>query len=421
MFFLLDDIINATIVFIMRYGDLEFINFSNVLTCIEQSTEKLSRADVAKHLGLSRTTASIIANKLVALDILREERSVTNGRGRPGTPLSIETSTWFAIGASYHPPQCAFVITNLRGQVVDKYMTYIDSYSPELFVEKLLEGLRRMLDRCPGKLFPALAVGVPGVIDTETGKIKYSYDLNWLSAIPLKEIIESKLGITTYMLNRYQASSLAEFRYGRWKRIPNMVYLGLGTGLRISLFVDGKLVEGANFSAGRIAHTQIDPDGPLCGCGQRGCLQAMSNEQALIATAKELRESAEENPKFLASPLWDLPLDDCSILHITAAADAGDPFACECVNRIAAPLIRILATIVDTVDPQLVIIGGPLGNCCSYLTKRIRSELKRIGTSENLRKLSVEQSSIDSYGSAAGAVSVALEHKLELLLPLLTN
>ncbi len=405
----------------MRYGDLEFINFCNVLDCVEHRLDRPSRADVAKDLSLSRTTASIIANKLVALGVLQEEQVITAGRGRPGTPLSVDTSTWFAIGAAYHPPQWAFVITNLRGEIVERHTIFLEDISKKHFVQTLIKGLQYMLDRCPGKLFPALAVGVPGVIDTKTGTILYAYDLNWQEPmIAFREKIEQHFNMRTYILNRYRASSLAEFRYGKWKGIPNMLYLGIGTGMRSSLFVDGKLVEGQNFSAGRIAHIQVDPDGPLCGCGQRGCLQEMCNEQALLRSARELRQS-QNGTEFKDSPLWKVDPEDYSILRITAAADAGDPFACACVDIITAPLIKVLAIMIDTLDPQVAIIGGPLGNCCAYLVQRVKSELKRMATTDNLKNLDVVQSSVDSYGSAAGAVSVALEHKLELLLPFATR
>ena len=131
----------------MHNDDLEFLNCSNMMEVIENTLPNPSRAQVAKHLGLSRTATSMIAQKLIEGGLIVELETVKKGRGRPGTPLAVNTNHWHALGAAYLENAWRFVIVNLGGEVVESMDLPVPSTEPEDLIQTLIEGFTMMRDK----------------------------------------------------------------------------------------------------------------------------------------------------------------------------------------------------------------------------------------------------------------------------------
>lgn len=390
----------------MQNDDLEFINSQNVLACIERELEKPSRARIAKHVGLSRTAITLIAQRLIKHHLIQELETTINGRGRPGTPLVIDETYWHVVGASFYSKRWLFVAINLMGKIILQHTVPVASTTPEEIIGRLLEGLDYMRANCPGQMIPAFGIGAPGVIDNETGDIFRADDLGWKEIIPIRKIIEAHTGLKAYIINRYRADGLAEIRYGNHQKARNLLYIGIGTGIAGSIYLNGELMNSTKY---RLGHMVIDPNGPMCGCGQRGCLQAMAAESALISFAAA---QIKQHPGFLSSSN-DRQLTGALICRL---AEEGDADAGSCIEHIAIPISIAICTLVNAIAPETIIIGGPLGDSSRHLVDSIRKRVKEHLLDWQFSELTIAQGTRGYSGSAVGAASFALDHKLELIL-----
>lgn len=398
----------------MRHEDLEYTNYRHVLDCIEHDMVTPSRADIAKRLGMSRTTVSSITNNLVAKGVLAEEKGMTDTRGRPGNPLGMNGDVWKVLGAAFYSTSWLFVVCNLLGTILDTYELPVEPVTPANLVSTLIDGLSYMRDLHSTNLLPAVGIGVPGVVDTVNGDILFAHDLAWNERFNVSSKVEETLGLKVFMSNRYCLAGEAEFKYANPENIKDFIYIGLGSGISCAIFVNGKLLVGDNHCAGRIAHIQVDPDGLLCSCGKRGCLLAVSNRRTLIDNVLQHRNDASVD-----SPLKTVPADELTIELVCRYADAGDSFARRCLDVALKPLIQVISILVSALHPKKIVIGGSVGSMCAYLTERIDTVLKIYPDYFPVVDLKVVQSRLPKSGAALGAASLVIEHKLELLYPIL--
>lgn len=400
----------------MRYEDMEYMNYEHILRSIECDLENPSRADIAKHLGLSRTTVSTITNTLISWGVVSEGKGLSVSRGRPGNPLAINNRVWKVLGASFYSSSWMFVLCDLRGKILDTHKLEVGHPTPSALVASLIEGLQYMKGLYGDHLLPAVGIGVPGVVDTKNGDILFAHDFSWKNPFPVRSIVEREVGTKVFMKNRYCLAGIAECRYANPTKERNMIYIGLGSGISCAIFVDGKLVESDGFSAGRISHIQVDPDGKQCNCGKKGCLLTVANEWALVDMVLAGRTAGQ-----VSGALASMSEGNIDGESVGAAADAGDTFACHCIDTLAKPLGKVIAMLVDVLNPGKIVIGGPVGYSCEYLVRKIERDLKRYPEYPPVANLRVERGRLREPGSALGAASLVIEHKLELLYPLFSS
>ncbi len=395
----------------MRYEDMEYLNYKNIIDSIEEVDDP-TRAIIAKELGLSRTTVSNVVNSLIENGIAEETETAKSSRGRPGLKLKFTDNRWFALGAAFSSDSWSYVLVGLDGTIADKYTTpSVTNFTPEGLLSTLIAGLRFMITRSKGWILPAIGLGLPGIVDSEKGCILRANDLGWHKTINVSEIVERELGYRVYCINRYTTSGLAEYRYANAEKEKNMIYIGIGSGIRSAIFVNGSLLTGTTYTAGRIAHLVINPNGPLCDCGKHGCLLAMANDRALRQNALEIRRRIEYSKSILAS----LPDDAITSFSVAELADDGDECARAVMKSIASPLAKGLSILADIINPRKIVIGGPIGYNSRYLVDEIRSNFDILAADEPYKGLKIEQGRLKETGAALGAATLVLQNKAELL------
>lgn len=400
---------------------LEINTTFDVLSCIEENEKYYTRADVAKQLNLSRTTVSTAVSRLIELGIVQEEISaqkisVFQGRGRPGIPLKLTTNTWYAIGASFHSSTWLFVMTDLNCNVVYKHSIKLPDITEEMFTSALLDGLRHIIKQCPGRLLSLLGIGVPGLVNEDSGVILHAEDLGWHN-VPVKETIFREIGIPAIVLNRHRACALAESKFGFEKNPGITVYMGIDTGIIAPIISNGRLLTGASFGAGEIGHTIIDPNGKVCRCGKRGCLQAMAALDALnnnIKTELASKDNPQSDDAFLPYIQKGLSIPGPVIME---AACNNNLAAINGLREISKYLAIAIANLINLLNPQTIILGGPLSyNCDDLLVKLIENEVKNYAMAYPLSTVRIVSSRLGIFSGAIGAASLPLEHKLNLVL-----
>lgn len=365
-----------------------------------------SRADVARHLGLSRTTASTLVGNLIGLNLLAERNVRREGRGRPGIILDLDESRWRAIGAEYHSGRWSFAETNLKGSIVRTESRPVESPDPECFLAELLSGLDSFMRHATGDLLPTVGIGTPGLVDRRHGTILRADDLGWID-VQVASAVENRLGIPALTINRNRASGLAEARFGAGRAVCQFLYIGIGTGISAAIFLDGALVNGATFGAGEIGHMVIERDGPRCGCGKRGCLQALASGGALVRMARARMAAGDE------SSLVGFG-DRLTGEDICRAALSGDATSRACLREAGSWLGITVANLVTVFNPDKVIIGGPIGLQEGPLLDHIRDSARGSAMPHAFKAASIERAALGEEAGALGAACMVLDRKLEL-------
>lgn len=396
-------------------------NLKDCLDYIEHAPAPPSRASIARHLSLSRTTSSALVNRLVSLGVIQETVSEKNerpdSRGRPGIPLQLSKGQWYALGAAFSGDEWRFLVVDLEGHVVKEHTERVSSFTVKVFTQGLLAGLDRMIKNKPGALLPLIGIGVPGLVDSNSGIIISADDMAWKNVELGKEVL-GHTGLPALIMNRHRLSGLAEARFGKDRSIKNLVYIGVGSGISAAFINDGVLMEGTSFSAGEIGHILIDPKGPLCGCGKRGCLQALASSQALVGIVEKLHRSLPgSSGKLQQNPLWKI-LQEKSLLSgelIGIEANRDNKVAVSCMAKIAKPLGIAAANLINILNPQKLIIGGSLGNTGPLLTSMIIREAAKHAMPTPFGAVTIEPSVLGNRAGALGAACLPLQYKLELL------
>ena len=205
-----------------------------------------------------------------------------------------------------------------------------------------------------------IGVACAGGIDTPRGVVVTpSPNLPGWSDVPLADIIHKKFGVSVFLLNDASAAALGEHRYGAGRGVKDLVLFTLGTGIGGGIIIDGELYLGAVGGAGELGHMTVAADGPLCGCGNTGCLELFASGRAVE------RDAAARLRRGDKSVLLDMVKGDCDSVTTAQVGDAargGDPLAGDIIARAAFYLGVGMVNMVNIFNPELVVIGGGMAD-----------------------------------------------------------
>ncbi len=250
----------------------------------------------------------------------------------------------------------------------------------------------------------ALGIGLPGLADLERGMSLFLPNLpgNWRN-VPVRSTLEEALGCPVYVLNDVRMATLGELTYGAGQGVGTFVFLALGTGIGGGLVVDGKLHLGILGAAGEIGHQTILPDGPLCGCGNRGCLEALASGPALSAEGIRLI-LAGQAPILRANVQGDLArVSPRTMAH---AAEC-DPAVRSALLRAAEYIGIGVANAVTIIHPELVVLGGGVAELGDILFDTVRAVVRERVRMFPVDDLRIEPSALGGKAGLLGGVALA--------------
>ncbi|MCR5329506.1 MAG: ROK family protein [Saccharofermentans sp.] len=244
----------------------------------------------------------------------------------------------------------------------------------------------------------AIAAGAPGVIDQDKGVVLFSPNLPWKN-YNIRKPIEDEFGCPFYIGNDVNVGVLGEYKYGAAKGYKNVVGLFVGTGMGGGLILNGELFTGNKFKAAEYGHMILDPEGPLCNCGQRGCLEAFSSKQGM---SSYIRQQVSRGRKSSMAEYVENGVFKSKALKNALAE--GDAVACEAVNRACHYLAVASGNLVNTFSPDVVVYGGGVIEAVGDIfIEKILSEVDRycmpsIRTTVDFKKAALGDDSI-LYGA----------------------
>lgn len=222
------------------------------------------------------------------------------------------------------------------------------------------------------KDFKAIAAGAPGVIDQGAGIILTSPNLPWTD-YDIKSSIEKKFDIPFYIGNDVNVGVLGEWKYGVAKGYKNVVGFFVGTGMGGGLILDGKMFTGNKYKAAEYGHMILDPEGPLCGCGQRGCLEAFSSKKGMSSYI--LQQTARGRKNMLAETIENGVFKSKNLKKAIAAKDT---VTLEAVDRACHYLAIATGNMINTISPDIVVYGGGVMEAVGdFFMEKILAEVDR--------------------------------------------
>lgn len=332
------------------------INRDIVLDLI-RTRQPVARADLARLSGLQPSTVSAIVEQLLSEGWITEGAVVRRPRGRRPTLLSVNDVLVILV-ADLRPHQAIVAVIDLNGRFLSKEAVPLVS-DPARSIRKITDCMRAMRDRHVDKAFEGIGVSLPGRVDPESQRLILAPNLKW-SDYDVKHAIEKEMNLQVELDNAANACLLSEWWFGRMDGVRNAVLITISEGLGTGILANGQIIVGRNGLAGEFGHIPIDPAGPACGCGQRGCWEVFASSSAALRFYKEL------SPK--SSPL--------GIQELLQLAEEGDAIAIEVVTRQAKYLGRGLRLITAALSPELILITGDLTTSWSRFGPVVQAELE---------------------------------------------
>ncbi|NCO33578.1 MAG: hypothetical protein AUJ92_20155 [Armatimonadetes bacterium CG2_30_59_28] len=316
------------------------------------------------------------------------------------------------LGADLGGSHIAVAAVNRQGDIVDKVEDPLTrAEDQDEIIRRIIHCFQKMRRKrqLRGKLNPQVGIGVNGVTDMERGIVVFSPNLKgqWRN-VPLKKNLEAALRIPVAVANDVRAFTLAESRFGAGRGATNMVGIAIGTGIGGGLIIDGKLHTGLDTRGAELGHVIIDYNGPRCGCGSYGCVEAMAAAPAITGMAiGRIRQSAGST---LMYEFAEGDLNRVSPEVVARAAAAGDLAALEIMNKVGMYIGVAIASLLAALCPERVVIGGGVARAGEVLFDPIRRTLKKWVHTAPLRKIDVVPAELGTDAGVIGAAVWAMDH-----------
>ncbi len=367
-----------------------------------------SRADLARYSGLSAPTISSGVAYLRQNDLVKQLGPGPSNGGRRPDLLRFNSKVGFVAGADIGTSLVRIALADLDGSIVGKDAVTTNSQSnPSHMVALIADGIKNLLLRCgiPSKKLLALAVGVPGITDVQKGTVLSAPILQQWCEVPLREILEDKLGIQTAVENDVNLAALGEGRCGIARAVKNFVFLTVGSGVGAGIFINGHLYHGADWAAGEIGYLYIPgtEESPLA-ILKPGPLEGLIGAKAIERAWRNLSGgSGGDGHK------RDFPMDGGEIL---ALAEKGNLIADRILQQTARILADAITNLSVVLNPSLVVLGGRVGS-----RPALFKATSRIIECNEFCRPRLAVSTLAAEASVMGAVHLALSVAEKKILP----
>ena len=316
------------------------INRQIVLNLI-RTRQPISRADLARLSGMQRSTISLIVESLVAEQWVIEGPTGRLPRGRRPTFLRLNDER-VIIGVDIRPTQTTIAIGDVNGRFSSQEVM-LTPPEPKQAITEIIERIGRLIAFSKGRKIEGIGIALPGRFDSTTDRLVFAPNLKWRD-VDLRGPITEATGLEVELENAANACVLAAVWFDHMDSCRNLVVVTVSEGIGAGILINGQLARGLSDMAGEFGHVPLDHDGPLCGCGSRGCWEVFASNRAGIRYYRELTSHTS----------------DLSFVKLLNLADQGDPCAAKALETMASYLGRGMRMIVAGLAPVRILIVGDL-------------------------------------------------------------
>ncbi|MGA7156660.1 MAG: ROK family transcriptional regulator [Acidobacteriaceae bacterium] len=322
-----------------------------------RARQPVSRADLARLSGLQRSTVSEIVEDLIQEEWVREGSVARRPRGRRPTMLGLNEDL-VILAVDIHPRQATVAVIDLNGHFLSRDVVAIVS-NPERAVENIVGSMRRLQQKHPGKSFEGIGISLPGRVDPKTQRLIFAPNLKW-SSFDIRGVVEKAMGLKVEMDNAANAWLLSEMWFGKMDGVRGAVLVTIAEGVGTGLIANGQPIYGINGMAGEFGHIVIDPNGPVCACGARGCWETFASSNAAL----RFFAARERNKR------------EVGIADLHAMAAEGHANAIAALKEQATYIGRGLRMVAASLSPEVVFIAGDITVAWELVGPVIEAEMK---------------------------------------------
>ncbi len=386
------------------------LNRMNVLNILKRHGP-VSRQELAAITGLTGPAITGIVKELLAIGFVNEAGLGISQGGRKPIQLEINPEAGYVFGVEVTRHEVSMGMANLTADPVLLQRRAVDMSAPAAGIDNFARAIgaaARMADR-KGRLL-ALGIAFPGLIDVDAGVVKRSVNLGpaW-SGYPIRTVLEERLGVKVFIENNSNAAALAERWFGECADCRDLVYINWGEGISAGVLTDERILQGYRGYAGEIGHIVIQEGGPLCNCGNRGCLEAICGIPALE------RKVAGELPFIRA----DDPIRERAVAGRAAIEDIIDcagvegSYCADLMRQVARYVGYAVADVVNILNPQAVFLGGRMARAAALNRALIEETVRSHAFPEVAAETGLFISSLDGRAGFSGACALALRETME--------
>lgn len=355
----------------------------------------ISRARLAQILGMSRTAITDFVDHLIEQRLLAEDGASQTGRGRKPIRLKIAAGEHFFQVIYISGDKIRVASLDFCGDILSSDIQALHSQAS---LEDRLNQLDRSLQRTRKEAglksdqIEAIGCGIASHVDVAKGMVLYSENIPGWDGLPLRQILADRYGIPCYLETGRRLLTLAEKYYGKARTAENFIYLNVDVGISLGVFAGTSLYHGACGGAGEIGHVQVLPEGPLCNCGKLGCLERMASASNIV---QEVRQALREGTRSLLRDDYVRAPESITPESIANAAAQGDVLALRIIGNAGEFIGKVLASSIQTLNPEMLVMGGPIFRQGSALFDQIQRSLRERLLPYIMDALKIEVSSLD--------------------------
>ena len=384
-------------------------NLTVILDAIRRTSGGLSRVELAQIVGLSPQTISNISRRLLDQHLIVEAGKEGSGPGKPRTILRLNPGGMYALGVHLDPAVTTFVVLDLVGAVVrHSRIKTPGGTDPAAVIATIAAEIAQLVEDSgvDRSRIAGLGVAAPGPIDLDNGTVVDPPLLPGWDRVELRDALARATGYSVLVDKDVTSAAVAETWAGGPSGAGSFIFMYMGTGIGCGIVLNDEVVRGTSGNAGEIGHMVVDPDGPLCDCGQRGCVKSSAIPQVLVAEA--------EAAGILQGPAAGSAAEiQQSFSELCAHAYAGDERASAILDKSATLVARAASVVTNTLDVERVVFGGPFWTCLAQRYLELIPPLLDANSDVRLiHPIEVVGTGVGEDVGAIGAASLVLEHTL---------
>jgi predicted NBD/HSP70 family sugar kinase len=367
----------------------------NILRTIKDRGS-ISRTDLQQVTGLSWGTITNTTRELLERNFIREEGATASKAGRKPMRLALNPARHSLIGVEITPELVRCLAMNLAGDALWYETAHVShDEEPESVLDRTADIVRRGLSAVSSRLCLGIGVAVPGTLNVKLGAVVRAPRLHKWKDVPVRDRLQAKLNAAIRVERIANCLALAERWFGEASAAEDVLCINLGDGVGMGILHDGEIYRGAQQMAGEFGHVTLDPNGPLCACGDHGCVEAYCSLHAVIENLRAAKAYR----------------DNMNIADIVSAANAGDPAIKTVFAQMGEKLGLGVANLIDLFNPTLVILSGQLAPAADLFLPAVREQISKHAYKQASQRILI--STLGDRAVAIGACGTVLQSIFE--------
>ncbi|MFN2179521.1 MAG: ROK family transcriptional regulator [Candidatus Promineifilaceae bacterium] len=376
-----------------------------ILKIIYQEGE-ISRADIARATGLTRTTVSHIVAELIEEGLVKETGRGPSEGGKPPVLLSLPARARYMIGIDLADSEFRGGLIDLRGDILERTTILVDDHNGAEALDLVYDLIASLIKKVDGTIL-GIGVGTPGLVNAKDGIVRQSVNLDWQN-LPLGDLLRARFNVPIHVGNDSHCAALGQFTFGRQRGLSNLIVVKVGRGIGSGIVLNGRLLYGDNSAAGEIGHVRAVENGAQCRCGHFGCLETVASTRSVVSLARQI---ATNNPQAAINNLVESPAE-ITTATVLSAVQSGDAEMCRLITDAGHQLGIAIAHLVGALNIEQIVIAGSMARFGNPLLVGINEALRPRAMDEMVSQTHVGLSDLGQDIVMLGAASLVLSSEL---------